>query len=94
MGEAARIADMTNEAEGFVLDEGFKFGKGAGETRNGVVAGTEKGFCGREAEVASDADDKDSTRGEVSGSNDELIPWVQICLWTQGMETRNVLDYG
>ena len=55
MGEAARIVDIADNGDDFVLDEGFGFGRGTGETVDGVVTGAKEGFGERKAKVASGA---------------------------------------
>ena len=66
MGEAGRIADIADDGEDFVLDEGFGFGGSAGETVDGVVARAEEGFGKREAKVATGTKDEDGRHSDVS----------------------------
>lgn len=64
MGEAAGIADISDDGKDFVLDKGIGFGGGTSETVDGVVARATEGFGKREAKVASSTEDKDSRHSD------------------------------
>lgn len=64
MSEAARIADIADDGQDLVLDEGFGFGGIASETVDGVITGAEEGFGKREAKVASGTEDEDGRHSE------------------------------
>ena len=75
MGEAARIANISDDGNDFILDEGFGFGGGAGETVDGVVAGAQEGLGEREAKVASGAKNEGSRHGGACSLENEKWDW-------------------
>ena len=86
MGEAARVADVADDGEDFVLDEGFGFGGTAGETVDGVVARAEEGFGKREAKVASGTKDEDGRHSDGS----VLIEDNERCVYDEFLWGRYV----
>lgn len=72
VGEAARIADVADHGDDFVLDEDLGFGRGTGETVDSVIARAEEGFGKREAKVASGAKNEGSRHVGASGWEDEM----------------------